>query len=386
MNKIRSICNWSVLLMGLTLVMACSPELRQRQSVLDNPQHHYRNGVKFLERGELDLAHREFTLAKELDDEFSPAYVGFALIESKKRNFEAAFKNIDKAKSYAKGNEQKVLARVGAIRVYTDQRGDDWLEDAEDEFKAGLSVDEKAPSLYYYMGRAHKLGYAFDKAADDFRKVLEINTDYIIEANHEWKLVQMIQRAAPGTRIGKEIALIEKIDRADIAALFIQELNLDKLLRAKAKKFDTGFKPPKANEFAAQSIVKAAAATDTANHVLKADIDEVIKLNLRGLSPYPDHTFRPDEWISRANYAVMIEDIIIAISGDPKLATKFIGSESPFPDMRNDHWAFNAVMTATSRGIMQAKELLSGEFRPQDVVSGAEALLIIRKLKEKLKF
>ncbi len=367
-------------------MFACALPRRQRESVLDNPQHHYRNGMKFLAKEQLDLAHKEFTLAKELEPEFAPAYVGFALIASHQHKFKAAFDNLDKAGDYAQGKSEKVLVQVGKIRVYSEQRGEDWLEDAEDEFKDGIEIDHKAPSLYYYMGRAHKLGYAFDKAAQDFKMVLEINSDYIIEANAEWKLVQTIQRAAPGTVIGREIALIERIDRADVAALFIQELKLDKLLESKSKKFDTSFKPPDAKKFEAQKMVKAAAASDIANHVLKADIDIVLKLNIRGLAPYPDHTFRPDERITRASYAVMLEDIIIAISGDKKLATKFIGQASPFPDLRNDHWAFNAIMTANSRGIMQAKDIVSGEFRPQDVVSGAEALLVIRQFKEKLKF
>jgi len=387
MNKTRSACCWLILLLATSFMFACtSLKIRQRESVLDNPQHHYRHGMKFLGNEQLDLAYREFTLAKELDPKFAPAYVGFALLASHRGKFEAAFDNLDKAEDYAKGKGEKVLVQVGKIRVYSEQRGKDWLDEAEDEFKDGREIDPKAPSLYYYIGRAHKLGYEFDKAEQDFKRVLEINSDYIIEANEEWKLVQTIQRAAPGTTIGKEIALIERIDRADVAALFIQELKLDKLLEAKGKKFDTSFKPPSTKKFEAQKMLKAAAATDIANHVLKTDIDIVLKLNIRGLSSYPDHTFRPDERITRANYAVMLEDIIIAISGDKKLATKFIGQTSPFPDLRNDHWAFNAIMTANSRGIMQAKDIVSGEFRSQDVVSGAEALLVIRQFKEKLKF
>lgn len=386
MNKVRTVYSWSVIFLAASLLFACAPKARAPESVLDNPEHHYQNGMKFFERGDLESARLSFNMAIELNPKYAPAHVGNALIESKLHNFEVAFEKLSKAEGYAQNKEDEVIVHVARIRVYSDQRGEDWLEDAEDAFVDGINADPRAPSLYYYMGRAHKLGYQFDKAADDFKKVLEINTDYIIEANAEWKLVQMIQRAAPGTKIGKKIALIEQIDRADIAALFIQELKLDKLFETKAKKFDTSFKPPESNEFSAQKTVKSMAATDIENHVLKADIGEVIKLNLRGLSPYPDHTFRPDEWITRANYAILVEDIIIAVSGDEKLATKFIGSPSPFPDMRNDHYAFNAIMTATSRGIMEAKNVMSGEFRPQDVVSGAEALLIIRQIKEKLKF
>ena len=42
-------------------------------------------------------------------------------------------------------------------------------------------------------------------------------------------------------------------------------------------------------------------------------------------------------------------------------------------------------MVATSRGIMQAKSVSTGEFAPLDSVSGVEALLGIKKFKEELK-
>jgi hypothetical protein len=83
---------------------------------------------------------------------------------------------------------------------------------------------------------------------------------------------------------------------------------------------------------------------------------------------------------------MMIEDILIKVSGDNSLATKFIGSTSPFPDLRSDLPYFNAVMVVTSRGIMQAQDLTSGEFGAMGPVPGVDALLIIRKIKEELKF
>ena len=83
---------------------------------------------------------------------------------------------------------------------------------------------------------------------------------------------------------------------------------------------------------------------------------------------------------------MMVEDILIKITGENDLATKFIGQVSPFPDLRPDLPYFNAVMTLTSRGIMQAKDFTSGEFDPLGPVSGADALLIIRKFREELKF
>ncbi len=179
--------------------------------------------------------------------------------------------------------------------------------------------------------------------------------------------------------------MIDKIGRADAAALFIQELKLNELYRKMGRKeFDTAFHSPE-KDFETETLVKTAPAVDIQDHPLKADIDEVIKLGVRGLEPYPDHTFHPDEPINRAEYAVMVEDILVKLTGDDKLSTEFIGSASPFPDLRSDLPYFNAVMVVTSRGVMESESLATGEFNPHGPVDGADALLAIRRLKNLLK-
>lgn len=185
-------------------------------------------------------------------------------------------------------------------------------------------------------------------------------------------------KGGPGTMIGKKIALVDQITRADIAALFIQELKIDEIF-AKKKVFDTTSKSPE-RTFETERIVKTAPALDITDHVLRRDIEAVMDLGIKGLEPYPDHTFKPDEKIAQAEYAMMIEDILIKVTGDQGLATKFIGSPSPFPDLMSDLPYYNAVMVSTTRGIMEIKDMATGEFDPMGSVSGAEALLIIRGL------
>jgi len=106
---------------------------------------------------------------------------------------------------------------------------------------------------------------------------------------------------------------------------------------------------------------------------------------VRGLENYPDGNFHPAEIVTRAAYALMLEDVLIKVTGDKSLAKKFIGSTSPFTDVRPDLPYFNAVMVVTSRGIMAAQDMSSGEFAPLNPVSGVDALLVIRKIKQELK-
>ncbi len=368
------------------MMTSCAKPPRKPEAALDTPEHHVFSGNKLLDKGDYAGAQREFDLAIQLDKKYSPAYVGLGLVFGYQNNFEKAFENMKKAKGLAEKPDDKVTAHVGMIRLYSMERKEKWLDKAEDEFSDAIKANPKSSAAYFYMGKAYKFAFNFDKAGEMFKKVLDLNDKYLIEADNEWKVVQKIQRAAPGSMIGKKIALIEEISRADVAALFVQELLLEKLYEKRTpRRFDTGYQAP-TKKFEADRIVKAEPATDIQNHVLRTDVEAVMRLGVRGLEPSPDHKFLPNEKVSRAAYALMIEDILIKVNGDEKLATKFIGSKSPFPDLRNDLPYFNAVMVMTSRGIMEAKDLTTGEFAPMGTVSGADALLVIRKLKDELRF
>jgi hypothetical protein len=84
--------------------------------------------------------------------------------------------------------------------------------------------------------------------------------------------------------------------------------------------------------------------------------------------------------VNRGEYALVVEDAIIAVLRDPSLATKHIGSQSRFPDVNPSHPAYNAICNAVDKGVMDAQ--MNGEFGLDKPVSGPEALLVIRKIKE----
>ena len=355
-------------------------------SVMDTPDYHYRNGLKYLDKDQIDDAMRSFDRAIALAPKSPLGYIGKGLAFGKKGEFKPAFENMETAKDL---EEQGIESNIGMIRLLSMQRGEDWLKKSEKEFKSARDKDPASAPLHYYMGLAYKVSFDFDKAANMFKQVLDTNKEFTGEANAEWAVIQKIQRAAPGSVIGKQIALIDKIDRADISALFVQEMDLEKLFTKRGPKtYDTTFKAPaeaSATKMTTETVIKMEPATDIKDNWLKPSIDSVIKLQVRGLEPGPNHTFEPDKLITKAEFALMLEDILIKVSGDEKLATKYIGSSSLFPDVRSDHYAFNAIMVATSRGFIEADKA-TGEFRPADPVSGADALLSIREFKNQLKF
>jgi hypothetical protein len=199
-------------------------------------------------------------------------------------------------------------------------------------------------------------------------------------------LVRKIQRAAPGTTIGKQVSILPRITRADVAALFIQELKLDKLYTRYAKPdFDTSYRAPTMKP-TTEYMVKAPKVNDVDNHPLSHDIKSVVNIGLRGLEAYPDHTFRPGETINRAEYALMMEDIFVKITGDEKVATQYIGMGNELaPDVSESAPYFNAVMFCIQRGLLPVMDKMHGAFKPLDDISGADALLAIRNFKEMLK-
>jgi len=98
---------------------------------------------------------------------------------------------------------------------------------------------------------------------------------------------------------------------------------------------------------------------------------------------YPDHTFRPDELMTRAEFALLIQNILIMETHDESLATKYFGEESHFPDVNSSHPAYNAIVLCVNRGIMKTK--MDGSFGMTDYVSGADALLTIRDFQNALR-
>lgn len=387
MNPIR-FCNISLAIMlaaAILFVTSCAPKPRSAVGEMDTPAHHVNVGMKFLDEGKLTDAQREFDLALQLNRKYSQAHAGAALVKAFQNDFKAAFDSMDSAENYAKDQDDKDFVNIGYIRLYTMNRAADkkWVARAKDRFDAVVKKSPRSSAAYFFMGMAYREGLEFNNAAPMFAKVIELKSDYVGQADKEWNLMQRIQRALPGTLAGKKIALLDKVTRADVAALFMEEMKIDVLYKKRTvKTFDTSFKDPEAAKGAAPDNPTA---TDIADHPLKADIEGILKVQVRGLEKFADGAFRPSETINRAAYAMMIEDIMIKVTGDNTLATKFIGSTSPFPDLRPDLPYFNAVMVVTSRGIMEATDITTAEFSPLKSVPGVDALLVIRKIKEELR-
>lgn len=384
-----------IILLFIISVFGCGPKPEKERSVLDTPENHFGQGMTQFERGNLNEAMQEFERAKALNPDFGQAYSGIALVYAKKgqqtEDEKAAQELFKKAYEFAdKGvdkNDNSVDVHIIKGRVITmERKGDDWIKNAVKSFEKATKINPNSDKAWYYMGITYKEGFDFSNSVDAFRKVVGLKGEFAEKANAEWEVVQKIERAKPGTKVGAKVALLKEIDRADLAVLLMEELKLMKLIEKKRPKvYDTSFKAPDdPTKIEATKVARMEEATDIESHWAKNWIKDILKTKVTGLEAYPDHTFKPDESITRANYAKVMESVMIMVTGDESLATKYIGEPSRFPDVNSSHYAYNAIALMVDRGIMKADKI-TGEFRLNDHMSGADALLVIRDFQNALR-
>lgn len=375
----------TIVLMGIfigLIIGGCGPKPIDKESHLDTPDNHYNQGLRELDRGNFDAAAGEFQRATDLDLDYPGGYVGLGLVWAERGDFKEALKQVDKG---LKKDDTFIDGYIAKGNIIAKQRkDDDWLKDAVKQFEKALKIDPGSEKAIFYLGMAYKNAYQFGDAAEAFSQVIAMKGDFGEDANSEWELVQKIQRAAPGTTIGAKIALIEEIDRADLAVLFIEELKLLEVLQKRQPKvYDTSFRPPDdPTQMQTMTKQKMADATDIEGHWAKNWINDIIKTG--AIDVFPDHTFRPDEKITRINYAMFLQNVLLAVTQDQGLATKYIGTPSRFPDVNASHYAYNSICLVVDRGIMKAGTI-DGAFRMTEAVSGADALLIIRDFQNALR-
>jgi Tfp pilus assembly protein PilF len=383
----RTLISLFILCAGVLFLVSCGPKARVAVSQLDTPGHHTFTGLKLLDQEKYTDAKREFEMATQLDAKYSKTYTGMALVNIYTGKFNAASENLANGLKYAKDADEKLFVNVGKIRYYTLSKSDQkWLELARNQFDEAVVTDSKHSPAYYFMGLAYRDALEFNQAGQMFSQVTKLKTDHMADADAQLKFLQKVQLAMPATEAGKKIALAERITRADAAALFMEELKIKDLykkleLKVSAEVKDVEKVPTEAPSPAPVNLL----AKDIADHPLKKDIEGILETGVRGLENDPKGNFNPGEILSRGEYAMMLEDILIKLTGEKDLAARYVNSKSLFPDVPADMPYFNAIISVTSRGIMEAKNTKTGEFAPLKPVTGVDALLIIRKLKKELK-
>jgi len=377
----------SLVVLALLLASCAGPKERKAESILDTPEYHYNQGVKFLNSDDLANAEREFNLAKSLKADFAPAYEGLGIVRLEQGNLEAAEKLIEESLD-KDGDWIPAQVAKGRLLIKKEKYEDavDEFEDAIDDVGKSKSVKDKKgvkKDAWYWMGVAYKQWGKYIKAQTAFQQILEIdNTD--TRASKAIKELAEYQAAVAGQSPElRKIAAQKEITRADVAVMFVTELPVEKIFRKAPSQQKIGFAAPGENIMGQRKTdtgIPPWAATDVDDGFwAKSFVDKTLQLGI--IEKYPDETFKPMEKVNRAEFARLIEHFLMKAWDDPKLESEFFGSVTPFADVLNTSPIFNSIMVVSTRGIMPGKE--DGTFQPLNVVSGAEALNIIRNLKAK---
>ncbi len=364
----------------------------------DSPAHHYLVGMGLLEKGDLDQAEAHFDRALKLEPKYPTALAGKALTAAMRAEaysdeghwsveLERALELFNDARHSADGDSEEFSVLVTGIRVYTHAKPKKWINKAQDlydEAKGLKNVQSGELSYYrgeaavdYFMGVAAYKDLQFRDAEDLLAKVTQAPPGrWHQPASALFKKVHKIVRATTNytlTDVARKIAIKDEVVRADVAALLVDELHLDRLM---AGRIPVPGKEPKADFVPADVIANP----------FESEIMIVLKWGLRGLEPEFDPTtqaylFHPEGAIKRKELAFVLEDLLAKISGDEGISTAFFGqNRSPYPDVSPSAPWFNAVMNAVSRNLMESG--LSGAFRPEDTADGAELLLAVLRLRD----
>ena len=368
------------LICSLFILGSCGQRQLAPESPLDSPRNHYERGLVQLERGDLRSAQREFDRAGALDPKFAGAFVGRALVAMRKQDFWQARQDIGRA--IHKDNDfidayiarGRIVTEEGLQRNYPTA---EWRKEALSSFAKAIKKQPDYPASYYFRAQTYLQALQLEEARESLTKVLELNQGPLVaKAMREIETIQMVERAAPGSPMGLKIGLVKRISRAELAVLLLEEMKLGDIVRQRRiGKSITKFHSPQEN-LAGETPTKA---SDIAQSWAQPWIEEIIAIGIAGLEVFPDQTFQPDQFLTRSNYALVNQGVLLLLTGDRSLATKYVGEASRYPDVRADFYAYNAIALSIERGFMSTDKI-SGRFRPNDNVSGAEALLIIREL------
>lgn len=362
-------------LLILLFLAACATK---PASDVDTPEYHYKAGMRAIENEDFQQAIKSFQRSIDLDKKFALGYGGLGLAYAYLGNNKEAKNNASKCASRGK-KDPEALALSAQVWITMRDSEKRWFKRAEDYLETALKRDEDHEGANYWFGVAYLYNYEFDEAEDYFRKVVNMRGDYAGKADSKWKLAQKIVRAMPGTPVGKRVALKEKINRADLAVLFSEELKIGVLFDRMPMTQNSGFQTPGQ---AAQTAT-IAVPNDSRNHWAETWIKDMIRYGIMNIEP--DGNFYPDDSINRANYAMAVQRLLVVATRDESLETKYFGeAQSRFSDVPSSHFAYNAMALCAERGIMQA-DVMTGRFDPTGDVTGADALLIIRTLQTSLR-
>ncbi|MGE0738963.1 hypothetical protein [Sulfurimonas sp.] len=358
-------------LLSLFLIGCSSNPDVAPKNLADSTEQHVLSGLNELEKGNKEAALKNFSQAKLLNHKASSAYSSLALVQPNTNEL------LNEALELIDTNLDEFRYYLAAIRTADEDEVLSSLYTNAKEIKVDyLPYYHDKGSVDYYVGKYYYSKLDFKKASVYFKNVFQEyeHSKFKEQARVLWEKSDAILRAislGKWSVTTKKIATLDTINRVDAAVVLVNELNLDRLLKG-------SFKPEKKN-------VDREMPQDIKSHPNFAELSVASKYGLRGLEPIIQNgnlEFAPNKAVTRADFAFVLEDIIAKLKNDASIKTKYIGSVSPFSDLKSSEAYFNAALHSVSVGFLTPTKYQ--EFRPNDTLTGVELIQAIAKIKEEM--
>lgn len=156
------------------------------------------------------------------------------------------------------------------------------------------------------------------------------------------------------------VGKLQAVRREDLAALLADKLRDAAAHRMKPRYYDS-----------------ERGITDIALSKKRADIERAVKLGL--LDVFPDGSFQPADTVQRVHFAMAVQNILNALGQ----GSVFTMERSPFRDVPQTYYAYNAVLLAIQKGILLPR--FQGVFAPFEPITGKEAVRGVDRLRTLLR-
>lgn len=352
-------------LFGLILLLTVTP---RGYSADPDRQDLTQQGNQALASGDYPRAVAILSQAIEADKKAVDAYVGISRAYWQQGLATEGEKAAKKGLRYARKISDVLELHTLRIRLATLLDDPNAIKKARSYYNRANRVkySDKNAELHLAMALAWIKAERLDKAKPLLEKVLVLDNEWVQQADKAYQTIQLIERASAGGKSINKLAYQSSVSRAEIASLLVNEIQLAKILDKDVSTVSQG-------ETSDQAL------TDYQDHPKREDILTVHRLGLRSLK-IRNGKFSPDKAVNRLDLALIIEDILFLKEAISR--TRFIGNPSPFSDLKTSNTGFNAMMTAVTRGLIEGRD--DGQIQPQANVSGAETVLVLRRLKKNL--
>ena len=316
--------------------------------------------MRAIENEDYQQAIKSFQRSVDLDKKFALGFGGLGLANAKMGNNKEAKKYADKCAS--KGSKDPdALALSGRIWINMRDSEKRWFKRSENYLEKGLKRDKEHEGSQYWYGVALFFIITSLMMLKIILKVWLTSAvsiqDWLMENGFPKKSFAQCREHLLAESCAKE-----RINRADLAVLFSEELKIGVLFdRMPAQ--TAGFQSP--SQAAQNSAI--AVPNDSRNHWAETWIKDMIRYGVMNVEP--DGNFYPDDNINRATYAMAVQRLLVVATRDESWKQNAGESQSRFSDVPSSHFAYNAMAICTERGIMQV-DMMNNRFNPTGDVTG----------------